>query len=226
MNPRSSIPSLLALLVWAIIIVAFSAYFMLRARGDVLQLQDQRWHVAHVRSEWKPVVDKALWQFSRDKARYDTITAMRKGGVPAIIVFALHGRESSWSFKRHLHEGSLLQYRTRDVPKGRPRTPEPPYTWERSAEDALYLLKDMEMVNWMDMPTALQAIEKFNGLGYQYKGLVSPYVWSGTTIYDRGKYVRDHVFSAQARDEQLGCAVVLVRYFELYPQPEWNPAGR
>ncbi len=138
---------------------------------------------------------------------------LRPGGVPAPIVFTLHGRESSWNFSAHLHEGSPLTHRTRDVPKGRPLTPDPPYTFIQSAEDALYILKHEDRINWRDLPTALQAIEAYNGLGYQkyHPTVPSPYLWAGTTLYDRGKYTADGRFSPIAVDRQLGCAAILLR---------------
>jgi lysozyme family protein len=37
----------------------------------------------------------------------------------------------------------------------------------------------------------------------------SPYLWSGTTVYERGKYVADGRFSAIAVDKQIGCAAIL-----------------
>lgn len=174
--------------------------------------QEQRWQAAQIRPAWQSRVDDAVARYERTRERYQRIEAMRRApSVPARVIFVLHGRESTWSFGKHLHEGSPLTARTRWIPKGRPVRGNPPFTWEQSAEDALYLLKDMENWDWSAMGATLQNIEAYNGLGYQRyrKGTPSPYLWSGTTVYERGKYVADGRFSAIAIDKQLGCAAIL-----------------
>ena len=65
------------------------------------------------------------------------------------------------------------------------------------------------------MPTraiggTLALFENYNGLGYFFKGVPSPYIWSGTTAYKAGKYIADHVYSATTVDAQLGCAGLLL----------------
>jgi lysozyme family protein len=178
--------------------------------------QEQRWQRAEIRPKWAKRIDAAVDRYLRTHARYQTIEKMRKPGVPARVIFVLHGRESTWSFAKHLHEGSSLKRRTRWVPKGRPKRGSPPFTFEESAEDALYLLKDMENWEWGNLHSMLQNIETYNGLGYQkyHKDVPSPYLWSGTTVYTRGKYVSDGKFSKLAVDGQIGCAAILKRMRE------------
>lgn len=179
--------------------------------------QETRWHEARIRPAWKSRIDHAVDRYLDTRPRYVAIEEMRKSpSVPARVIFVLHGRESTWSFRKHLHEGSPLTGRTRWVPKGRPRAGSPPFTFEESAEDALYKLKDMEHWDWSELHTLLQNIEKYNGLGYQkyHRDVPSPYLWSGTTIYSRGKYVADGRFSRIAVDKQIGCAAILKRMHE------------
>lgn len=174
--------------------------------------QEARWHAAEIRSAWQSRVDDAVTRYLRTRERYQRIENMRRTpSVPARVIFVLHGRESTWRFDRHLHEGSPLTGRTRWVPKDRPVRGNPPFTFEESAEDVLYLLKDMENWDWSNLESLLQNIEVYNGLGYQRyrKGVPSPYLWSGTTIYERGKYVADGRFSAIAVDKQIGTAAIL-----------------
>lgn len=175
--------------------------------------QEDRWREAEIRAAEIPRLDKAVARFQRTENRYREIEHLRPNGVPGEIVFVLHGRESTWDFTRHLHEGSRLTRRTRNVPKGRPLVPDPPYTFEQSAEDALYALKRMDLVNWRSLGDSLQAIEAYNGLGYQkyHPDVPSPYLWSGTSLYTRGKYVADGRFSPTSLDKQLGCAAILKR---------------
>ena len=179
--------------------------------------QEKRWHDASIRPEWKGRIDAAVDRYKGTKDRYTRIEKMRPDpSVPARVIFVLHGRESTWSFRKHLHEGSPLTGRTRWVPKGRPKSGSPPFTFEESAEDALYKLKDMENWDWSDLHPLLQNIERYNGLGYQkyHKDVPSPYLWSGTSIYSRGKYVADGRFSKLAVDKQIGCAAILKRMKE------------
>ncbi|MGC4013420.1 MAG: hypothetical protein QM755_02720 [Luteolibacter sp.] len=176
----------------------------------------QRWATATLRPAWIPALDKAIWHYQRSAPRYLAIQRLRPRGMPAPIIAAIHGRESSWDFTCHLHEGSPLTHRTRYVPRGRPLTPDPPYTFEQSAEDALYLLKSEHLIDWTTPATALDAIESYNGLGYRryHPDVPSPYLWSGTTLYSRGKFVADHRFSPTAVDRQAGVAAILIRMKE------------
>lgn len=179
-----------------------------------MTFQERRWRDADIDPRWESRVDAAVDRYLRTKGRYTEIENLRKSpSVPARVIFVLHGRESTWSFERHLHEGSSLRGRTRWVPKGRPKSGNPPFTWRESAEDALYKLKDMENWDWSNIHSLLQNVETYNGLGYQkyHKDVPSPYLWSGTTIYTRGKYVADGRFSRLAVDKQLGCAAILKR---------------
>jgi len=161
-------------------------------------------------------IDKRISQYIENKARYVAIEKMRVGGVPSAVIFTLHGRESTWSFKKHLHEGSPLTSRTKWIPKGRPKAPPSNgsvYTFEESAEDVLYKLKDLESVDWTKCNNSLYTIEKYNGLGYlkYHKDVLSPYLWSGTNHYISGKYVADGKFSHTAVDKQLGTCAILKR---------------
>jgi len=174
-----------------------------------------RWTEARIRPEWRITLDKAVARYQRDERRYLAIEHQRPHGMPAAVVFAIHGRESTWDFTCHLHEGSPLTHRTRFVPKGRPLGP-PPFTFEQSAEDALYILKHEDRVNWSEAEPALAAIEAYNGTGYRrfHPETPTPYLWSGTTLYSRGKYVADGRYSPTAVDQQPGCAALLMRLRE------------
>jgi lysozyme family protein len=136
---------------------------------------------------------------------------MRTNGVPAPLIFGFHMRESDNNFHCHLHEGSSLLHRTRDEPKGRPLHPEPPYLFEVSAEDALYGYEHLEKHDWQHLESALQWAISYNGMGYDKRGLPSPYMWAGTNIYRSGKYVSDGRFDGHAVDKQLGLAAVMLR---------------
>ena len=73
--------------------------------------------------------------------------------------------------------------------------------------------KDLEnKVNWSECDDSLYNIEKYNGLGYlKYRPINSPYLWSGTNHYTKGKYVADGKYSSTAIDKQLGTCAILKR---------------
>lgn len=190
------------------------------ARGGVDQ--DARWRAASLRPASLLQLDKAVALYQRTAGRYQAVEAMRPDGVPAAVIFCLHYRESSNSFADHLHEGSPLTHRTRYVPKGRIPGVEPPYTWEQSAQDAIYVC-DRLQGDWSRLDVDLYRMEAYNGLGYRRIGIPSPYLWSGTSIYTRGKYTGDGRFDPLAVDAQMGCAAILKRMAERGLPLPWAP---
>lgn len=128
--------------------------------------------------------------------------------VPWAVVAVIHYRESSLNFSRHLHNGDKLTARTTHVPAGRPKAGTPPFTWEESAIDAMRY-KSMDKITDWEVPNMLFTLEKYNGMGYNKKGLLSPYIWSFSNHYFGGKYVADGKFDPKAVDKQCGVAVLL-----------------
>lgn len=177
---------------------------------------EKLWDTAEIKASQVFRIDKSISLYLESEKRYKSIEKMRNGGVPAAIVFVLHGRESTWNWNKHLHEGSPLTNKTRNIPKNRPNFPPAnghTYTFEESAEDALYKLKDLESINWSRCDDALFTIEKYNGLGYFWKKprVNSPYLWSGTNHYTKGKYTRDRYYDPNFVDKQLGTCAILLR---------------
>ena len=178
--------------------------------------QESRWKAATINTVDVGRIDKAIAVFLRNQARYTSIEKMRTNGVPAPVIFTLHNRESDASFRCHLHNGDSLLRRTVNVPAGRIPGKNPPYTFEESAEDALYVVDHLDRKNWISLGDGLQAIEGYNGPGYAkyHPSIPTPYLWAGTSLYTRGKYVSDGRFSETAVDKQLGCAAILKRMKE------------
>lgn len=167
-----------------------------------------------LRPEWIARLDRVIEGIVRNKDRYVAIQNMRAGGMPWFVVAGIHERESSRNFTRHLHEGSPLINRTYYIPKGRlPAPKNPPFTWEESSEDALYVLKREDKVDWSDTDAAIYAIIAFNGLGYMkyHPEVESPYAYSATTKYSRGKYTADSKFDKLAVDKQVGIVALWAR---------------
>ena len=126
------------------------------------------------------------------------------------MVAALHSLEAGQRFTTHLHNGDPLTARTVHVPKNRPRSGQPPFTWEASAKDAL---ADLKKVPEWTVPVMLFQFERYNGFGYRrrHPEVLSPYLWSFTSNYTRGKFVADGTFSSTAVSKQCGAVALLLR---------------
>lgn len=146
---------------------------------------------------------EANWK--KNKARYEAVAA--KAGVPAPLVAALHWRESTGDFRTYLHQGDPLGKPAVHVPKDIPVF----HVWEDAAVHALTMSDkkqvrdDLNMTqDTRDSASMATYAEFYNGLGYHNKGRNSPYVYSGTDAYDKGKYTSDGHYSKNTRDQQLG----------------------
>ena len=148
-----------------------------------------------------------LTMMRQSKPRYQA--AGQRTGVPWFVIAAIHGLEASFNFRAHFHNGDFpLTSRTRQVPAGRPTAWLPPSDWESSTADALRLLGFAGASDW-SLPRTLYRLEAFNGFGYRRIGRASPYLWSFSTLYERGKFVADGRFDATARSQQCGTAIML-----------------
>jgi lysozyme family protein len=142
----------------------------------------------------------------------------RATGVPWFMVGAIHNRESSLSFRTHLHNGDSLRTRTTHVPAGRPKIGRPPFKWQDSAVDALAMPPHaLDKVRDWSVERILYECERYNGWGYLAKGN-SPYLWSWTSEYHGGKYVADHLYDPSAWDRQAGCVAVIKALAEIDPR--------
>jgi lysozyme family protein len=154
--------------------------------------------------------DNANWHLDmmrKSRDRYERVTAAT--GVPWHFIAATHALEASFNFRAHLHNGDFpLTARTRQVPAGRPTQWLPPSDWESSAKDALRLLGFTGQKDW-SLERTLYRLEAYNGLGYRSLGVPTPYLWSFSNHYERGKFVADGKFSSTARSQQCGAAVML-----------------
>jgi len=99
------------------------------------------------------------------------------------------------------------------VPAGRPDQGSPPFSWEASATDALTYKKFNVWTDW-SLAGILYKLELYNGWGYRKRGLVTPYLWSFSNHYTKGKFVRDKEFDLEAVSKQIGAAVLLKRLLE------------
>lgn len=131
-------------------------------------------------------------------------------GCPWWVVACIHNQECGsdvGKFKAVLHNGERIVgtgKKTTLVPKGKG----PFATWEAAAIDALGGKGALAKKAW-DIGSALNFLETFNGLGYRRKKVPSPYLWSYTDQYVKGKYVADGVYDANAVSKQSGVAAIM-----------------
>jgi lysozyme family protein len=160
-----------------------------------------------VRPQYQETVDWHMALIRKSRDRYARVEAQT--GVPWFFVAVTHGLEASFNFRAHLHNGDFpLTARTRQVPAGRPSVWLPPSDWESSAKDALRLLGYTGQKDW-SLERTLYRLEAYNGLGYRSLGVPTPYLWSFSNHYERGKYIADGKFSPTAKSQQCGAAVLL-----------------
>lgn len=147
-----------------------------------------------------------VWE--ANKGRYERVA--ERTGIPAKLIAALHFRESSGNFNTYLHQGDPLGKPPVHWPTNIPTF----YNWEDAAVHALQMKsgirKDLALTSDSgDLAAMATFAEYYNGLGYHNRGRVSPYVFSGTNQYQKGKYVADGVYDPNTKDRQLGVVSML-----------------
>jgi uncharacterized protein (TIGR02594 family) len=175
---------------------------------DLAAEYKQLWDTATIRPEKAQQVAEASQQMQALKANYDQVSAVTK--VPWYFVGLIHGLESSFSLKKHLHNGDPLTARTTHVPAGRPKSGNPTFSWVESAVDAL-TMKGLQNVDSWSIERICFELERYNGFGYRnnHPEVKTPYLWSCTNQYTKGKYVADHQFDPNRVSAQVGAIAVL-----------------
>lgn len=151
-------------------------------------------------------VFRANWD--KNHARYETVAAQT--GVPAKLIAAIHYREASMRWDTYLHQGDPLGRKAVHHPSNIPIF----YKWEDAAVHALNMKKGLKDSMGMDETTTDKEsiatyAESYNGLGYDYKGKASPYVYAGTDQYKGGRYVADGVYDARSVDQRVGVMALI-----------------
>ena len=170
--------------------------------------------------------DKEINEFKeayiKNKSTYEDLA--EKTGVPPELIAIIHYREGTTdylngTFNVYLHNGETLGSPTVNYPPGKLF-----YNFESAAKDALKGQQDTInkynlTADSKDIAAMLCFAETYNGLGYYKKGLVSPYIFSGTNNYEKGKYVEvekkdgsgktESVYNANLVDKQVGTYLLL-----------------
>lgn len=174
------------------------------------------WADIEIRADKLSAISATARKIIAARDRYGLIESAT--GVPWYVVGIIHAMEAGLRFDRHLHNGDPLTARTRLVPAGRPLAGKPPFTFEESACDAL-LMKGLDKIEHWSVPRIAYELERYNGWGYRnfHRETLSPYLWSGTQHYRRGKYVADGKWSPTAVSQQSGAMALLKRLNEMEP---------
>jgi lysozyme family protein len=176
---------------------------------ELLGPEYEAWFAAlTIRPENLSQVTFAVNQLIGNKSDYQKAAQATNDKLPWGFVGVIHGMECSFNFAGHLHNGDPLIHRTTHVPKNCPVNGTPPFSWQDSAVDALTLKGFKQETNW-SIPRMLYLLEKYNGFGYRFEQLPTPYLWSFSNLYSKGKYVADGVFDPEAVSKQCGAGVML-----------------
>jgi lysozyme family protein len=159
--------------------------------------------------------DLRILTLPQSRPRYEAVS--QKTATPWYFIAIVHDLEVSFRFRGHLHNGDPLARRTVQVPKNRPPVWQPPSDWESSAEDAVTYEQTIKKKVWgrpddWSLERMLYRFEIYNGFGTRAHGINTPYLWSFSTHYEKGKYIYDGRWDPNAISDQCGAAVLL---FEL-----------
>lgn len=140
--------------------------------------------------------------------------------IPWYFVGAIHALEASFDFGAHLHNGDSLKRKTWQIPANRPAVWLPPSDWASSAIDALSMKGYEKETKW-GLAEICYRWERYNGWRSRLLyNINSPYLWSYSNQYSKGKFVRDNVWDANAVSKQPGAAVLLKAMVEMGAVPE------
>ncbi len=179
---------------------------------DLKAEYEQLWNSCEIKPENLSLTQQIVATIISNRPTYEAL--QQKINVPWYFIAVIHNMESSLKFTRHLHNGDSLKKRTVNVPSGRPIA-EPingwdeGYTWEESAIDAL-ILKEFHKVKDWSLSAQLWQLERYNGFGYRlyHPEVLTPYLWSSTNQYTKGKYTADGKWDDDAVSAQIGVAAL------------------
>lgn len=152
------------------------------------------------------VANNIVQKILSNKDRYENIAhKFPNPGLKWWLIAVIHNMECALNFNCYLGNGQPWNQRTTITPKGRGAFK----SFEEGAIDAIKL-KQLDRVEDWSMGNVLYILEGYNGYGYaDYRGINSPYLWSGTNQYTSGKYIFDGTYKGDAVSNQIGAAVLL-----------------
>ena len=183
-------------------------------------------HVTRPSAALKAVREELLPHKDRYKAQ-EKLT-----GIPYFVSMCLYYREALHParFDAWAHNGDPMKdrqgrpIRTVNVTANRP--PDPNVSWEEGCHDAYIVCDTLGLITQWSPARVAYAAESFNGWGYRSPriNIPSPYLWGGTSVQKKGKFVADHNFDATVMDEQIGVMAILWAIMELDPEARFPDA--
>lgn len=172
------------------------------------------WQTMEIKPEKKEEINKTIALIRENQNRY--VNVSQPLNIPWFFIAIIHQLECGGSFRRHLHNGDTLSRRTTNVPKGRPIDGNPPFKWEESAIDALKYKRLDRNPDWSTSRMLYILEILYNGAGYRlyHPEVLSPYLWSYTNHYIKGKYGSDGDFDPELVSKQPGAATLLAGFIK------------
>jgi lysozyme family protein len=155
-------------------------------------------------------IDRIARWLIASQPRYQLVA--ERTSVPWAAVALIHQMECGGDWRLSLAQGDPWNEMSTHVPKGRG----PFASWEAAAIDALSIDGTSRVKDW-SIERLCYELEKYNGFGSRRKGIHTPYLWSFSNHYRRGKYVADHVWDANAVSGQVGAMPLLARMMAISP---------
>lgn len=177
-----------------------------RCTREMATLFEAQWDAADILPGKIKEVESAADLCRSGFQRYDAVS--RAVNIPWQIIAVIHKMEGGCDFRACLHNGERIigtQQKTKLVPKNRG----PFQFWEDAAIDAINLEHKIPDGFEFDIANTMYFLTAYNGFGYYNRGLVSPYLWSYTNLYSKGKYVSDGNFDPNAVSKQCGAIPIL-----------------
>jgi lysozyme family protein len=190
--------------------------------SDLKTANSKRWVAMLINNSALIGLDRVAKRLVAAKETYQKVEA--KTGVPWPVIAVIHEREASQKWTANLAQGDRWDRKSTHIPRGQG----PFSSWEAAAVNALknsspYIARNED---W-SIGNTLAKLEEYNGLGYSRIGRPSPYIWSKSNQYIRGKYIKDGVYSSTTVDIQNGCAPLLARMIRRDPsintRYKWEP---
>jgi|SRR5882757_10420139 len=152
------------------------------------------------------LAEKSSFQ-SASAAIWDVQNQTRFSAIPWYMIAIILWRERDLSvplLEAYLGNGQSIRHRTTIEPRGRGPFP----TFNAGCIDAVKIDGLDRVLDWR-LEKILYYCEVLNGAGYNNRGVPSPYIWSFTSQYARGKYDYDGHYNYSLVDPQPGCAALL-----------------
>lgn len=158
---------------------------------------------AVLRPDMSSSVAAAARRIAANRARYEPIAVAT--GVPWYVIGILHAVQCEMQFDRNLRDGVPLA-----------RSSDRAETFEDAAIQALRSVGLDRIRDW-SIARVAWALETWNGLGYRREGIHSPFLWSGTTMYESGLFIAPGVFSRVTVAKTCGGMAILKMLLEIEP---------